>query len=192
MARVSNVEVDEVPADVQPIYRRFVEDYGPFLDQVRVFAHRPPIVRHLMALLMELAEEGLVDKRDLEIAVTAVSKANACQYCVSQHGARLVSLGLDAETVERILEPDCPGLSARERLVRDYAVQVNADPKRVPGAMFENLKRHFSEAQIVELTFRATLCGFFNRFNEAMGIDLGEEALAAGLSGSRGRAAEGG
>ena len=37
--------------------------------------------------------------------------------------------------------------------------------------MLLELREHFSEAQIVELTLRITLCGFFNRFNDELIID---------------------
>ena len=39
------------------------------------------------------------------------------------------------------------------------------------------LREHFSEAQIVELTLRITLCGFFNKFNDALQVEE-EEAEA--------------
>lgn len=57
MARVRDIDIDEVPEAVRPVYRRFAEEYGPFLNQVRVFAHRPPAVKHLMGLLLDLAGE---------------------------------------------------------------------------------------------------------------------------------------
>ncbi|MFN9091748.1 MAG: carboxymuconolactone decarboxylase family protein, partial [Alphaproteobacteria bacterium] len=41
------------------------------------------------------------------------------------------------------------------------------------------LREHFSEAQIVELTLRITLCGFFNRFTGALGIDAAAHNQAA-------------
>ena len=114
----------------------------------------------------------------------AVSKLNECTYCVAHHAPRLVEQGLEAATVSRILEPECPGLNEVERLVRDYAVQVTERPQYIRDAIFEALKAHFSEAQIVELTLRIALCGFFNRFNDALpiGIEDGvlEEMLAAG------------
>jgi len=56
--------------------------------------------------------------------------------------------------------------------VRDYAVQVTNTPGRIRDAMYERLHLHFSEEQIVELTLRTALCGFFNRFNDAMGIEM--------------------
>ena len=43
--------------------------------------------------------------------------------------------------------------------------------------LFARLRRHFSEAQIVELTLRITLCGFFNRFNDALQIEEEPEAV---------------
>ena len=38
--------------------------------------------------------------------------------------------------------------------------------------IFDRLKQHFSEEQIVELTLRIALCGFFNRFNDALQIQI--------------------
>ncbi len=186
MARVRNVGIDEVPEDVRPIYRRFVEDYGPFQNQVKVFAHRPAALGHVMGLLLELADEAILPKRYLEIALVTVSKLNACAYCVAHHSPRLVDQGLGAETVARILEPDCPSLDEKDRLVRDFASAVTEAPQRIGEDMFTALGRHFSEEQIVELTLRTALCGFFNRFNDALGIGIEdgvvEDMLSAGFT----------
>jgi len=177
MPRVREVEIDEVPEDVRPVYRRYTEEYGPFLNQVKVFAHRPPALKHIMGLLLDLADEALLPKRYLEIVLVVVSRLNECTYCVAHHAPRLVEQGLAAETVSRILEPDCPGLDAVDRLVRDYAVQVTEKPQTMRDAIFDELKEHFSEEQIVELTLRTALCGFFNRFNDALQIDMEDDAI---------------
>lgn len=186
MARVRDVELHEVPADVQPIYRRYAEEYGPFLNQVKVFAHRPPAVKHIMGLLLELAEESILPKRYLEIALVVVSKINECTYCVSHHQPRLVAQGLEAETVNHILDPECPGLDEVDRLVRDYSVQVTENFNYIRDAMFERLREHFSEEQIVELTLRIALCGFFNRFNDALQIGMEDGVVEQMLSASSG------
>ena len=185
MARVRDVEVHEVPADLRPVYRRYAESYGPFMNQVKVFAHRGPALRHVMGMLLELADEAVLPKRYLEIALVAVSKVNECAYCVAHHAPRLVEQGLDPASVAAILDPRTPGFDEVDLLVRDYAVAVTEDPRRMPAAMVERLKSRFSEEQVVELTLRITLCGFFNRFNEALGIEMEEgvveDVLAAGL-----------
>ena len=186
MARVRDIEIDEVPDDVKPIYRRFAEEYGPFLNQVKVFAHRPSALKHIQGLLLDLADEAVLPKRYLEIALVVVSKLNECAYCVAHHAPRLADQGLDAQTVANILEPDCPGLDAVDRLVRDYSVEVTERPQYMRDAMFEDLKQHFSQEQIVELTLRIALCGFFNRFNDALQIDI-EEGVVEHMMAKGGR-----
>ena len=182
MARVKDVEIDEVPEDVRPIYKRFAEEYGPFLNQVKVVAHRPSAVKHLMGLLLDLADEALLPKRYLEIALVVVSKLNECTYCVAHHAPRLIDQGLNVETISNILEPDCPGLDEVDRLVRDYAMQVTEKPQKIHDGIFDSLRKHFSEAQIVELTLRTALCGFFNRFNDALRIDIEDGVIEDMLS----------
>jgi uncharacterized peroxidase-related enzyme len=194
MARVRDVAIDEVPPKLRGVYQRFAESYGPFLNQVKVFAHRPPALAHIMGLLLDLADEALLSKRHLEIALVVVSRLNECEYCVAHHAPRLLEQGLSADSVARILEPDCPGLDEVDRLVRDYAVQVTEKPQYMRDAIFEQLRKHFSEEQIVELTLRIALCGFFNRFNDALQIDMEdgvlEQMLSAGAAAPRHDAAE--
>ena len=185
MARVRDIDVSEVPDDVKDIYIRFGAEYGPFQNQVKVFAHRPPALRHLMGVLLELSEEAVLPKRYLEIALVVVSKLNECRYCVTHHVPKLLIEGVSQETVSNRLEPDCPDLDEVEKLVRDYAVQVTENANRVSGRMTAQLKNHFSEEQIVELTLRIALCGFFNRFNEALQIDTEDDAQLKLLSAQR-------
>ncbi len=182
MARVRDIDIGEVSDDVRPVYQRFAEDYGPFLNQVKVFAHRPAAVKHLMGLLLDFADEGCLPKRYLEIVLVVVSKLNECTYCVAHHTPRLIEQGLNPETTARILEPDCPGLDAIDRLVRDFAVQVTNEPGRMRDAIFDELKKHFTEEQIVELTLRTALCGFFNRFNDALQIGMEDGVIEDMLS----------
>ena len=141
-----------------------------------MFAHRPAALRHIMGMLLEMADKPILDKRHLEIAIVTVSAINRCDYCVAHHAPRLLELGLAKETIAGILDDNCPRLDPVDRLVRDYAAQVTRDHNRVGDAMFDQLRAHFDEAQIVELTLRITLCTFFNKFNDVMQLDMEEEA----------------
>src|SRR5260370_37556881 len=85
MARVRNIEPAELSADLAEIYREFAGSYGPFKNQVAVFAHVPAALRHLMPLLIELRAAKTLPKRALELAIVTVSQLNACDYCVAHH-----------------------------------------------------------------------------------------------------------
>lgn len=52
-----------------------------------------------------------------------------------------------------------------------YAKVAWETPNRVTPRLHAALLEHFTEAQIVKLTLRITLCGFFNRFNDALQIE---------------------
>ena len=85
MARVRSIGSDELPPDLAKIYEDFAGSYGPFRNQVAVFAHVPAALRHLMPLLMELRAAKTLPKRYLELAIVTVSKLNECHYCVAHH-----------------------------------------------------------------------------------------------------------
>jgi alkylhydroperoxidase family enzyme len=48
---------------------------------------------------------------------------------------------------------------------------------RTRDEIFQRLRGHFTEAQIVELTWRTALCGAFNRFNDILQLDI-EQGVA--------------
>jgi uncharacterized peroxidase-related enzyme len=171
MARVSPVGDAELPVELRPLFAIFAEGAGNFENQARVLAHAPAVFRHAYGMVLALREEGALPRRMVEIAVVATSAANRCKYCVGHHAPILEAEGLARETVERILERDVPGLDAVERLVRDYALLVNERPGGIADKLFLELRQHFDERQIVELTARVGLCALFNRLNDALQIE---------------------
>ncbi len=178
MARVRDIPSAELPADLAKIYEDFSSQYGPFRNQVAVFAHVPSALRHLMSMLMELRQANTLPKRYLELAIVAVSKLNECEYCVAHHKPFLAIEGVTSAGVDRVLDyKDHPEFSGVDKLVVEYAIAAWTAPNRIRDAMFERLRGHFSEAQIVELTLRTTLCGFFNKFNDALQIEEEPEAI---------------
>ena len=178
MARISYAGRDAVPEQVRHLFDDMAS-YGPFASLVGAMAHRAPIFTHVFGMLTELGQEALVGKRHLELALVAVSQLNGCDYCVAHHGPRLAIQGLSPAGVDRLLEySDHPELDEVDRLVVEYAIAVTRDFNRVRDAMFLRLRQHFSEPQIVELTWRIALCGAFNRFNDVLQLDVEEEALA--------------
>ena len=179
MARVRSIPSSELPSDLAAIYERFAGQYGPFRNQAAVFAHVPAALRHLMAMLLELREAATLPKRVLELAIVTVSKLNECDYCVAHHKPFLASEGISPAGTDRVLDyADHPEFDAVDRLVVEYTIAAWNDPHRLRDRLFERLREHFSEAQIVELTLRITLCGFFNKFNDALGIEEESEAAA--------------
>jgi uncharacterized peroxidase-related enzyme len=180
MARVAPIPSSTLTPSVAAIYEQYATSYGPFRNQVAVFAHVPSAVEHIMGLLLELKRQRNLNWRYVELAIVVTSKLNACHYCVAHHTAPLKVEGLSDAAIE-MLPALHEELDEVDQLIVDYTVAVTNNAQRIPERTFEALRRHFSEAQIVELTLRIALCGFFNRFNDALQIDneLEEEIRAA-------------
>jgi len=178
MARVRNIDPGELPAELAAIYREFAGAYGPFRNQVAVIVHVPAALGHLMPLLMELRAAKTLPKRALELAIVAVSQLNACHYCIAHHKPFLAVEGVSSAGADRLLDyQGHPELDESDKLVVQYAIAAWEQPSRILDALFARLREHFSEAQIVELTLRITLCGFFNKFNDALQIEEEPEAV---------------
>jgi len=61
--------------------------------------------------------------------------------------------------------------SEAERLALEYAERVTYTEQKVDDAFFTRLKRHYTEAQIVELTAAVALENFRSKFNPTLGIE---------------------
>ena len=61
--------------------------------------------------------------------------------------------------------------SEAERLALEYAERITYTDRRVDDALVEDLKKHFTDAQIVELTAAIAMENFRSKFNPALGIE---------------------
>ena len=62
-------------------------------------------------------------------------------------------------------------LSARERAALRYAEKLAVDHQKIDDVFWAELRRHFTEAEIIELTAHTTLYIGWGRVNELVGLD---------------------
>lgn len=172
MPRVPALDRHDLPQDLRPLWDEMLA-YGPFAGQAGVMANRLPIFEHMWRLLTQLSDEAVLDKRYLELAIVTVSLVNKCDFCIDQHAPKLAVAGLVLDGVETLEDlRSFPQLTDLDRQVIDYAIAVSSDWHRVRDQVLDDLRCHFSEAQIVELTWRIALCGAFNRFNDVLQVSV--------------------
>jgi len=61
--------------------------------------------------------------------------------------------------------------SEAERLALEYAERITYTDQKVDDALVDQLKRHFTDAQIVELTAAIAMENFRSKFNPPLGIE---------------------
>jgi alkylhydroperoxidase family enzyme len=76
------------------------------------------------------------------------------------------------EKVAEVLNwQDSKLFSPAERVALEYAERITYTDRQVDDALFAELKKHFTEAQIVELTAVIALENFRSKFNPTLGVD---------------------
>ena len=61
--------------------------------------------------------------------------------------------------------------SPSERLALEYAERITYTDRKVDDALVDDLKKHYSEAQIVELTAAIAMENFRSKFNPTLGVE---------------------
>jgi len=80
--------------------------------------------------------------------------------------------GASQEKVKQVERAaDSPLYDERERAAIAYAEAMTVTGRRVSDELFARVRRHFSEAEVVELTAAVALENFRSKFNVALGIE---------------------
>jgi AhpD family alkylhydroperoxidase len=124
----------------------------------------PDTIKALMALEAQIQGSGL-EQSLIELVKTRASQINGCAYCINMHTQDARKHG---ETEQRLYLLDAwqeaPVYSERERaaLAWTEAVTLIADT-RAPDDLYADVRKHFSEAETVNLTMLIATINAWNR-----------------------------
>ena len=80
MPRIRRLERDEVDTVAQGIYDHFQKERGNVPNMFRTVAHRPEILRTMIAHLRAIMETGTVPAKLKELVIVRTSQINRCEY----------------------------------------------------------------------------------------------------------------
>ena len=124
-----------------------------------------------------------LDKRLKELVNLRISQINGCAFCIDMHWADLVKQGLEPRHLNALAgwREAQRFFDEKHRAALRWAEAVNAIPHRAPSdADFEEVKRHFSDAEIAELTFSVTAIRAWNALNASFHTPVPEQPYVAG------------
>ena len=173
----------ELPADIAAVYAKNRERIGFVPNVFRTYAKRPEHFRAFMQyhdVLMK-GESGLT-RAEREAIVVAVSSENACQYCVTAHGAALRILGKDPNLADQIaINWRTADLTPRLRTILGFASRVNEPGFAAEDGEIAALRAAgFSENDIRDIAAIAAFFGFSNRMAGALDMRPNAEFYTLG------------
>jgi len=132
--------------------------------RLNIFTAAPGTIKAALALEAHLASSGL-EQSLYHLVKTRASQINGCAHCVHMHTRDARAHG---ETEERLYLlsawRESPLYTARERaaLAWTEALTLIADT-HAPDDVYEALKPHFTETEIVNLTVLIGMINLWNR-----------------------------
>jgi 4-carboxymuconolactone decarboxylase len=179
MARIATVNANDAGPLLRIAYRFGARHIGRLagrrpermIEPMELFAHVPALLRAYGQLEQATAKLHRVDERLMNLAELKAATLTHCEYCIDLGSQIARRSGISDEHLLALSDYRDSGLfNDRERLVLDYATGMSRTPVDVSDDLVAALRRHFDEAQIVELTHVIALENYRGRFNLALGV----------------------
>lgn len=172
---VSYVEREQASPETLEFYECAEERFELLLNIFKVFGHTPNLGTAFTDSVMEMLQDKYLDWKTKELIILKATHRNECQYCVVQHEAVSQRLGISNEKIADI-EGDryktSPHFTEGERALLELTHQIGVDANRVSKGLWDRVKAHYNEPQIVEAVYVITQYIAISKFGDALGVVL--------------------
>ena len=155
---------------------KFVESFMGYLPNAHLtMSERPELLKAFSGLAGTVFQSDGIDMGTKQLIALASSLSSGCKYCQAHtsHGAERA--GVEEKKIADILNySESEEYSESERAVLDLAFAAGKVPNQSNQEHFDNLKKHFSKKEIVDIVSVISLFGFLNRWNDTLGTALEE------------------
>lgn len=148
----------------------------PPVEMLQAMCLRPEILRAFAGFGGAVYPGGVLERRVKELVIIAASKRNDCQFCTFSHVDLVDLADIVEEPLAAVADPS--SLPPRERLAVEYTRAAMRNSNAVPAPLMDELHQHFSDPEVVELSFLIGYINMLNLFNNLLGVRYhGEYAL---------------
>jgi alkylhydroperoxidase family enzyme len=144
--------------------------YGQVLEPALAWANAPLIFWRFLRLWHGFNRRNSPLNKDLRALVCLfVSQQNQCAYCIDLHSA-MVLKSEPKKVLELANFKSSPVFSEIEKVVLNYAQQMGEVPVNISSELTLELKKYFSDKNLVELTGLIAFQNMSAKFNAALGV----------------------
>jgi uncharacterized peroxidase-related enzyme len=147
-----------------------------------IMARRPEILRGFVQLASAINGPGsTIDPQLRNLVSQMASRAAGCGYCMAHTAHTAHRVGVPDAKEDALWEYETsPLFSPAERAALRVAQGAAQVPNAVTDEDFAELKRHYTDTQILDIVAVIALFGFLNRFNDTMATELESSPIEAG------------
>jgi alkylhydroperoxidase family enzyme len=113
-----------------------------------------------------------------QLVFTAASVASGCRHCQSHGAYHLHHLGVPDEKIQALWSYQTASeFSDAERAALDLAFAAGVAPNAVEPENFVELRKHYTDDQIIEILAVIAMSGFLNRWNDTIATVTDQESI---------------
>ena len=146
--------------------------YGRVITPMKVVYARMPKVLPMSRAMAKFAHSGLrLDQSLVSLICTHVASINGCGFCVDIGEAHAVFARVPVDKMRAL--PNYAAsthYSERERAALAYVEEITKT-KNATDNTFAALRTHFSDEEIVEITWLNAMENYYNLINRPLGIE---------------------
>ncbi|HKD18923.1 MAG TPA: carboxymuconolactone decarboxylase family protein [Thermoanaerobaculia bacterium] len=171
MARISLVGRSRTSGAAKEAFERKIAERGNIPNMYRVFAHRPWLLTTMDVHFAAVMGSGTVPLKLKEMLALQTSLENRSRYCSASHTLLAERTGSTPAQIAALRDVDGGPFTDREKAALRFGLHMTRDANAVPEPVFAALREHFDEGEIVEIAAVVGLFAYFNRFNNALGLE---------------------
>ncbi|MBV2182742.1 MAG: carboxymuconolactone decarboxylase family protein [Castellaniella sp.] len=174
MARIDYANLNHGPAAA--LAQRIIAERGSVLHLYQMLLHSPSVAEGWLTYLTAIRQKSGLDGALRELVIMRIAHLNHAPYEADQHAPIALAEGLRQGQLDALASEALPeGLfDARQSATLAYADAMTRSVQ-VPDAVFDALRPHFSEPDLVELTATIAAYNMVSRFLEALQIHSGDD-----------------
>ena len=168
MARIPYADVNN-PA-IAPLVERIKGERGKVFNLYGMLLHSPPVAEGWLAFLTAIRQKCSLSARIRELVIMRIAVLNGADYEFRAHTPFALAEGITQQQIASLAAGDGSLFDPVEQSALAYSESMTRDI-HVPQAVFDAVKIHFNEREMVELTATIGAYNLVSRFLEAMQID---------------------
>ena len=138
----------------------------------------PELRDKLQELKNLVNSERTIPKELTRMLFTMASLAGGCVHCQSHGASSLAKMNVPTERVKALWEYETSDLfTDAERAALDLMRDSSQTPNAAGPEHFEELRKHYSAEQIVEIITMSCMAGWLNRWNDTIATVTDQESV---------------
>ena len=140
--------------------------------------HWPELRETWNKMIQLTMPEREVSRELKQLVFTVASLASGCRHCQSHGAYHLHLIGVQDEKIQALWSFETSDLfDDAERAALRLAMAAGVTPNAVAPENFEDMRKHFSNIQIIEILAVIATGGYLNRWNDTIATVTDQESI---------------